>query len=1297
MEEQIEHSTAFLDTGFPGQWVAGSARFEALRKTNETHPVEKSGQQYRFGGGVASAVGTHRVLTEVNGQSQWVVVDVVKGKFPLLCGRAGGAALRLVADTEQGAVLQRAGPALQDITAPSRMMAFYVAPSCGGKGVQDSQNEKWQAVLAGSLAEGETTGGSDTEGSETESESENEAGENGAPDPGEQGSREGVKIGPKRPNTQKSKKELAHESARAQPAPKRQDQPPRRLEAPRALSLTEAEIRKMHRAGHATARRLLDFLRASIPSRKRKQFSAQWAALRERVAKVTKECTGCVRNRRRVVPGTRVPECKGYGEKGWVDFMCLDHQSQQWAIIVVDDATADVGWAALPRGQAKAETAWRGYVQAWAGRHGPHKNLVSDVDGSLVAKDFRDLAEKTGLFKTCTAGAASESHGKVERTIQTFRWSLDRVRDGDKGPEVRRVPKTRDEWQYVLDVVGNAIRNEVRVGGGSASLRAYGRETSMARNLLTDTAATAPHEGDPNLSVMQEEALEAYREVVFSKKLRRLLAQKERPQPAEYQPGEKVLYCREPDTGRGAKWHGPAVVVGPTIVDEVRYYLVDHGSTLLRVRPVDLQLADEKGVPKEAAREAPGDPVTDEPKAAQGSVTGDTGCHTSPKAEQGPPKVVAEEYDLAADDGPEEDEEASDDEGGLRPLRRSRRLAGESADCLFAEQDAQDCLFAEIARNERDWEVLAGDGEGPALGTDASAAYGYVWADVSEEEQRKSDERAVRDYDEHGAWDRSTTATIQDLRKRGEVVLRGRHVRKAKVVDGKLIGRSRWTPKGFQERGVEKGDVDSPTVNTTTERVVEGLGLRKRWVAFQGDVSSAFFQGKKFTGERLTKVGKRLWVEVPEGDPEYDPQVPKARLLLKEVPGTKGAPRAWHDTLAAVLLELGLERSKIDPCLFYLVGVGDQVGLTVGYVHTHVDDLKGRAEESALKPFLEKVEAAFKVKFGILRRGDEYDYVGVRRQETEQGTEYDQEEYVRTKLKEVPLDKQRAKHRSAEAAPGEVREFRGTLGSCSWVTGRTRPEGSYETSAAASAVNRLEVGDILRLNKLVRYLKEGKQRFKMLLRRLPGKGRVKVVILSDAGEGENHPEDWTKAQAGRVIGLMEEGDTEGHIAVVEVKSGKCVRVTHSSFDGETVGAVQAVDSGLAVAMLVEEFEFGVLRSRKQRLYDQLQGLSETRTKTVCELHTPGKGHEETKCELHVDAKCLVDRVASRRLDVKLAKRRKQDVSDLKECVELGELEPLVKVDGKYHCPDALTKGRARTKDTAGLLVKLLEQGIYFPI
>jgi hypothetical protein len=82
--------------------------------------------------------------------------------------------------------------------------------------------------------------------------------------------------------------------------------------------------------------------------------------------------------------------------------------------------------------------------------------------------------------------------------------------------------------------------------------------------------------------------------------------------------------------------------------------------------------------------------------------------------------------------------------------------------------------------------------------------------------------------------------------------------------------------------------------------------------------------------------------------------------------------------------------------------------------------------------------------------------------------------------------------------------------------------------------------------------------------------------------------------------------------------------------------------------------------------------------------------------MHTDAKSLVDKVESPRLDAALNKRRKQDVSDMKECRAFGDLRRLVHIQGKWNPADPLTKNKNRTKQTSVELVRLLSTGWYDP-
>jgi len=320
--------------------------------------------------------------------------------------------------------------------------------------------------------------------------------------------------------------------------------------------------------------------------------------------------------------------------------------------------------------------------------------------------------------------------------------------------------------------------------------------------------------------------------------------------------------------------------------------------------------------------------------------------------------------------------------------------------------------------------------------------------------------------------------------------------------------------------------------------------------------------------------------------------------------------------------------------------------------------------------------------FRWLEDGASVDFLGERHVEEKDAVLVDQWQYAAVKLKEVPLAAGRWKSREAFATEEEVSDFRTGLGGAAWVTGRTRPELQYETSVAASAVNSLQIKHIVRLNKCIRMLKDTKQRYAVRVPRLRD-APLKVVVVVDAGEREpiaGAPPCW---QSGRLIGLMNDDleGSDGWFSTVDFKSGKCRRVCHGAFDGETVAAIEGLDTGLAVAMIVEESAYGVKEGLREELEWRLDGGEEVK-RPPCLV------------EVHTDSKSLTTNVESVKIDAGLNKRRKMDVADIQECRKKGELKRLVHIQGTLNPVDPLTKERSRTKQTTERLVELLKSGWY---
>jgi len=468
------------------------------------------------------------------------------------------------------------------------------------------------------------------------------------------------------------------------------------------------------------------------------------------------------------------------------------------------------------------------------------------------------------------------------------------------------------------------------------------------------------------------------------------------------------------------------------------------------------------------------------------------------------------------------------------------------------------------------------------------------------------------------------------------------------------------------------------------------------FVAFLIDWSEAFFHSMLF--DEMTEVHRKeqLFIEVPGFDTGHMADHAREavargekvyRRLLREVPGTKRAPQSWFITLVTELVATcGAVQSKLDPCLLWFIDAADR-DKYAGYGGIHVDDMRGRAKRSTVESLRTTLGERYKVKVQVVEVGDTYEYVGERYQECEDCVLQDQYQYIENKLHEIELASGRYKKRDSKCSDDELSGFRTAQGSLAWVTQRTRTEHQYESSVASTRFNALHVRDMLRLNKSIRLVKDDRWRYKVRIPKLRKDKGFRVVTVPDAGEGELKADDWTKAQGGRVVGIMSGGllGDPGEMAVVDVRSVKLKRVTHSSFDAETVNAIDTIDVALGVVELIHEWQNGVCPGRVEVMQNWLQ------------THEWPEEKDPVPIEMHTDCRDLVDNVESLSMKTTLTKRRRIDVADLKEMRMRGQLRRLLHLSGKHIPTDALTKQKVFTKQTMVRLVELFKTGYYEPI
>ena len=81
-------------------------------------------------------------------------------------------------------------------------------------------------------------------------------------------------------------------------------------------------------------------------------------------------------------------------------------------------------------------------------------------------------------------------------------------------------------------------------------------------------------------------------------------------------------------------------------------------------------------------------------------------------------------------------------------------------------------------------------------------------------------------------------------------------------------------------------------------------------------------------------------------------------------------------------------------------------------------------------------------------------------------------------------------------------------------------------------------------------------------------------------------------------------------------------------------------------------------------------------------------------ELHTDSDDLVKRVKKLTFDAGLKKRRKTDIADVQECIDLGVLRHLVKIAGPGNPIDCYTKEMSFDTRPYQRLCELMREGWY---
>lgn len=375
----------------------------------------------------------------------------------------------------------------------------------------------------------------------------------------------------------------------------------------------------------------------------------------------------------------------------------------------------------------------------------------------------------------------------------------------------------------------------------------------------------------------------------------------------------------------------------------------------------------------------------------------------------------------------------------------------------------------------------------------------------------------------------------------------GRRIVKSKWVfkvkcdnQGNFLSRkTRLVAKGFTEiPGVDYFEVFHPVGKGVTFRLLCAKAACRQLKLFHVDIKGAFLHAT---------LKEEIYMELPEGTGYETDGSPCVVKLKKSLYGLKQAGRDWYRAHSDVLLKIGFQRSRVDPCLFH------QPARDI-WLHMYVDDdLIALKHEEDFEWLVTELSKHFEVGSATIAEH----HLGIRIQQEEGVVKLDQQAAVEDLLSKYGMEN--AKFVATPSVPnvrlgklGEdeamtVKPYRSLVGTLLYLSMHTRPDIVYVVSELARHCAKPGEQHWIAAKRVLRYL--GGTKSKGL--RYQGNKGMELVAAADS--------DWAGGWKDSDIGTK---STSGHV----VSIAGCVLLGKSKTQGTTaLSSCEAEYISLALA------------------------------------------------------------------------------------------------------------------------------------
>lgn len=367
----------------------------------------------------------------------------------------------------------------------------------------------------------------------------------------------------------------------------------------------------------------------------------------------------------------------------------------------------------------------------------------------------------------------------------------------------------------------------------------------------------------------------------------------------------------------------------------------------------------------------------------------------------------------------------------------------------------------------------------------------------------KAMEEEIASMKKNGTWD---LVSLPKDRK----AIGSKWVYKTKTdATGKIVKyKARLVAQGFSQKfGTDYDQVFAPVARQTTFRIMLAIASKQKWIVHHLDVETAFLNGS---------LSETIYMKQPPGF-ECDNKELVCRLN-KSIYGLKQAAKVWNDKVHRILIGMGFEQSKNDPCLYSKNTNGEWI-----FVLIYVDDIMVMAKTMSS---LRKIKSALSEKFDIKDLGEIKQYLGIEITRNKDGIfQLNQSKYIKKIASDFGLAMAKASNIPMQANYGKTpvnpneglllsnEKYRKLLGSLLFVSVNTRPDVSAAISILAQKVSKPRQQDWEELKRVLKYL-NGTANLKLTLGKIDHKGKL-LFGYSDANWAEDKSD--RKSNSGHVF------------------------------------------------------------------------------------------------------------------------------------------------------------------------------------